>query len=101
MTELYQNENIFAVGFEQTRTRQNILNLLSYRIREGVIIEWPQNWLFHDRHDVIIMSRAVVIRFPSNNGRYLKCRNFVSRNVIITESIDLEMTVSENHDRKL
>ena len=53
----------------------------------------------------------VVIRFLSNDGRYLKCRNFVlvkshyyddqkSRNVIITESNDLEMTVSENHDRK-
>ena len=53
----------------------------------------------------------VVIRFLSNDGRYLKCRNFVlvkshyyddqkSRNIIITESNNLEMTVSENHDRK-
>ena len=42
-----------------------------------MIIEWPLNGLFHVRRDVIIMSRMVVIRFPSNDGRYLKCQNFV------------------------
>ena len=47
------------------------------RPREGVIIEWPLNGLFHDRRDVIITSQMVVIWFPSNNGGYLKCRNFV------------------------
>ena len=45
--------------------------------REGVIIQWPLNGLFHDCRDVIIRSWMVVIMFPSNNGRYLKCRNFV------------------------
>ena len=45
--------------------------------REGVIVEWTLNGLFHDPRDVIIPPRTVVIRFVSNNGRYLKCRNFV------------------------
>ena len=44
--------------------------------REGVIVEWPLNGLFYDRRGVIITSQMVVIRFPSNDGHYLKCRNF-------------------------
>ena len=44
----------------------------------GSIIEWPLNGLFHDRRDVIITSQMIIIRFPSNDGRYLKFRNFVS-----------------------
>ena len=60
-----------------------------------MIIELPLNGLFHDYRDMIITSRMVVIRFPSNDGRYQgTC-------IIIKESNDLEMTVSENHDRKL
>ena len=43
--------------------------------REGVIIEWPLNCLFHDRRDVILTSPMVVIRFLSNNDRYLKYWN--------------------------
>ena len=70
-----------------------------------MIIEWPLNGQYHERRDVNITSRMVVFRFPSNNDRYLKCRNFVILikeipSVIIMESDDLEMTVSENHDRK-
>ena len=72
--------------------------------KEGVIIEWPLNWLFHDRCDMIITSRMVVIRFLSNDGRYLKCRNFV---ILIKEipAISLDKKVSlffakYNHDRK-
>ena len=45
--------------------------------REGVIVEWPLNGLFYDRRGVIITSQMVVIRFPSNDGHYFKCRNFV------------------------
>ena len=52
-------------------------NQTAFTPREGVIIEWPLNGLFHDRRDVIIMSQMVIIRFPFNNGRSLKCRNFV------------------------
>ena len=71
-----------------------------------MIIKWPLNGLFHDRCGVIIMSQMVIIRIPSNDGHYLKCWNFdyddqKSRNVKIMERNDLEMTVSENHDRKL
>ena len=44
---------------------------------EGVTIEWPLNGFFHDCRDMIITSQMVIIRFPSNDGRYLKCRNFV------------------------
>ena len=58
--------------------------------RESVIIEWPKNGLFHDRCYVIITSRMVVISYDDQK----------SRSVIITESNDLEMTVSENHDLK-
>ena len=47
---------------------------MGYSSREGVIIEWSLNGLFHDRRDVIITSRMFIIRFPSNDGRYLKCR---------------------------
>ena len=32
---------------------------------------------FYDRLDVIKTSQMVVIRFLSNDGRYLKCRNFI------------------------
>ena len=47
------------------------------KAREGVIIELPLNGLFHDRHDVIVMSQMVIIRFPSSYGHYLKCRHFI------------------------
>ena len=56
--------------------------------REGVIIEWPLNGLFHDHCDVIIMSRMVIIRFPSNDGRYLNCRNFV---ILILEILAISL----------
>ena len=39
--------------------------------REGVIIEWPLLWQFHDPRDVILTSWTVVIRFLSNGGRYI------------------------------
>ena len=42
-----------------------------------MIIEWPLNGHFHDRCDMIITSEMVVIRFPSKDGHYLKCWNFV------------------------
>ena len=67
--------------------------LLDQVATEGVIIEWPLTGLFH----VIITSPMVVIRFQSKDGHYLKYWNFV---VIIGESNNLEMTVSENHDKK-
>ena len=48
-----------------------------YLAREGVIIEWPLNGLFHDCRNAIITSQMVVIRFPSDDGHFFKCRNFV------------------------
>ena len=35
-----------------------------------MIIERPLNGLFHDCRDVILMSRKVVIKFPSNGDHY-------------------------------
>ena len=61
-----------------------------FRSREGVIIKWPLNGLFHDRRDMIITSQMVVIRFPSNDGRYFKCRNLV---ILISEIPVIEFTV--------
>ena len=61
-----------------------------------MIIKWLLNGLFHECCDVIITPQMVVIRFPFNDGRYLKYYDDQkSRNVIITESNNLEMTVSE------
>ena len=34
---------------------------MGFNSREGVIIEWPLNDLFHNRRDVIHTSRMVVI----------------------------------------
>ena len=48
-----------------------------FTAREGMIIEWPLKGLFQYSRDVIIMSRTVLFRFLSNNGCYLKCRNFI------------------------
>ena len=46
----------------------NVVSSLWLTSREGVIIEWPLNCLFHDRRDVIIMSRMVVFRFSCYNN---------------------------------
>ena len=48
--------------------------------REGVIIEWPLKGLFHDRRDVILTSRTVIITFFANDGHYLKRQKFVNLN---------------------
>ena len=37
-----------------------------YLLREGVIIEWPLNGLFHDARDIILMSRTDIREMKDN-----------------------------------
>ena len=56
-----------------TKKNWNGTGICTARIFQGH--EWPLNCLFHDRRDVILTSRTVVIRFLSNDGGYLKYQN--------------------------
>ena len=56
-----------------------------------MIIEWPLNDLFNDGCDVIILSQMAVINLIGKK----------SRNIILTENDNLEMTVSENSRLKV